>query len=253
MRVIFQRHPPGGVACREGKTIQAISWTENRQVILFFSSCLRLCCCRYCYSRSLLLTSHFPSDPEDFDHISLGQLLRWRDLIATPHPREHGKQPDVAFFFFFFSLRVPLACCFSWLYFRLSRRLFLWHLFLSPAERVPPFPAFGIGLDSLIAIVHPRRITLRTSSTSDPLSSDNGDMTVMLHATRPTVNKCQIFYAPWPICYISPLYYVYQLERRMTIRIGDDLCLVLFYLTSNVTYNIPGHLMSLIFDCSSSL
>jgi hypothetical protein len=160
MRVIFQRHPPGGVACREGKTIQAISWTENRQVILFFSSCLRLCCCRYCYSRSLLLTSHFPSDPEDFDHISLGQLLRWRDLIATPHPREHGKQPDVAFFFFFFSLRVPLACCFSWLYFRLSRRLFLcWHLFLSPAERVPPFPAFGIGLDSLIAIVHPRRIT----------------------------------------------------------------------------------------------
>jgi hypothetical protein len=112
MRVIFQRHPPGGVACREGKTIQAISWTENRQVILFFSSCLRLCCCRYCYSRSLLLTSHFPSDPEDFDHISLGQLLRWRDLIATPHPREHGKQPDVAFFFFFFSLRVPLACVF---------------------------------------------------------------------------------------------------------------------------------------------
>lgn len=114
---ILQRHPPGGVACREGKTRSYIMNGENRQVILFFSffSCLRLCCCccccRYCYSRSLLLTSHFPSDPEDFDHISLGQLLRWRDLIATPHPREHGKQPDVAFFFF--SLCVPLASCFS--------------------------------------------------------------------------------------------------------------------------------------------
>lgn len=34
---ILQRHPPGGVACREGKTRSYIMNGENRQVILFFS------------------------------------------------------------------------------------------------------------------------------------------------------------------------------------------------------------------------